>query len=164
MVKQNKRGQAAMEFLMTYGWAILVVLAAIGALAYFGVLSPDNFLPSKCTISPQFACKDWKVNSDGTILLQIQNNVGSTTSANISLSNDPSTCAVSGGDPLVEVAGVRNGADFGGTSGLIQINCTSGNTLVAGSKFAADITVVYWDPAGSGLTHTATGSLQAKVE
>lgn len=31
------RGGAVMEFLMTYGWAILVVLVAIGALAYFGV-------------------------------------------------------------------------------------------------------------------------------
>ena len=40
-----KKGQAAMEFLMTYGWAILVVLAAIAALAYFGVLSPARFLP-----------------------------------------------------------------------------------------------------------------------
>ena len=46
----SKRAQAAMEFLMTYGWAILVVLAAIGALAYFGVLSPDRFLPEKCTL------------------------------------------------------------------------------------------------------------------
>jgi len=32
MVNQ-KKGQAAMEFLMTYGWAILVVLIVIGALA-----------------------------------------------------------------------------------------------------------------------------------
>ncbi|MCJ7816861.1 MAG: hypothetical protein MUP55_03300 [Candidatus Aenigmarchaeota archaeon] len=36
-----------MEFLMTYGWAILVVLAAIGALWYFGVLSPSNFFPKQ---------------------------------------------------------------------------------------------------------------------
>ena len=33
----NKRGQAAMEFLMTYGWAILAAITAIGVLAYFGV-------------------------------------------------------------------------------------------------------------------------------
>lgn len=32
-----KKSQVAMEFLMTYGWAILVVLAGIGALFYFGV-------------------------------------------------------------------------------------------------------------------------------
>ena len=33
-----------MEFLMTYGWAILVLMVAIGALAYFGVLNPSNLL------------------------------------------------------------------------------------------------------------------------
>ena len=37
-----RKGQAAMEFLMTYGWAILVVLVVIGALAYFGILSPTT--------------------------------------------------------------------------------------------------------------------------
>jgi hypothetical protein len=33
---KNKKGQETMEFLMTYGWAILIVLIAIGALIYFG--------------------------------------------------------------------------------------------------------------------------------
>ena len=42
-MKGYKKGQAAIEFLMTWGWAVLVVLIAIGALAYFGVLSPDKF-------------------------------------------------------------------------------------------------------------------------
>jgi hypothetical protein len=54
----KRKAQAAMEFLMTYGWAILVVLVAIGALAYFGVLSPDRFLPEKCTGSSGFECLD----------------------------------------------------------------------------------------------------------
>ena len=39
--------QAALEFLTTYGWAILVVLIAVGALAYFGVLDLGKFLPEK---------------------------------------------------------------------------------------------------------------------
>ncbi|MBI1979078.1 MAG: hypothetical protein HYS62_03415, partial [Candidatus Aenigmarchaeota archaeon] len=42
MLAKQRKSQAAMEFLMTYGWAILVVLAAIAALAYFGVLSPEK--------------------------------------------------------------------------------------------------------------------------
>jgi len=49
----NKKGQndGAMEFLMTYGWAILVVLAAIGALAYFGILGgPLNCACTGCNI------------------------------------------------------------------------------------------------------------------
>jgi hypothetical protein len=34
------RMSPGMEFLMTYGWAILVVIAAFAALIYFGVLDP----------------------------------------------------------------------------------------------------------------------------
>ncbi len=34
---------------MTYGWAILVVLITIGALAYFGVLNPERFIPDMCS-------------------------------------------------------------------------------------------------------------------
>ncbi|MFH1636826.1 MAG: hypothetical protein ABIB71_00195, partial [Candidatus Woesearchaeota archaeon] len=64
-----KKGQAAMEFLMTYGWAILVVLIAIGALAYFGVLNPSRFLPKSCTISPGFSCEEFKVTTSGAQLL-----------------------------------------------------------------------------------------------
>ena len=55
----QKRAQAAMEFLATYGWAILVVLVVIAALAYFGVLSPSKFLPEKCTFQPGILCKDF---------------------------------------------------------------------------------------------------------
>ena len=37
---KNKKGQDAMDFLLTYGWAIMGALALVGALVYFGVLSP----------------------------------------------------------------------------------------------------------------------------
>ena len=33
----NKKGQATIEFLMTYGWAFMAAIIAIGILAYFGV-------------------------------------------------------------------------------------------------------------------------------
>lgn len=77
MRHNNKKGQAAMEFLMTYGWAILVVLAAISALAYFGVLSPDQFLPEKCTLQSGIACIDFRYDTATTaIQLAIQNSAG----------------------------------------------------------------------------------------
>ncbi len=43
-----KKGQAT-DFLMTYGWAILVVIGVIAALAYFGVLDPSKLLPEEVT-------------------------------------------------------------------------------------------------------------------
>lgn len=45
MKNMFSRGQAAMEFLITYGWVFLVILVAIGGFAYFGVVSPDNMMP-----------------------------------------------------------------------------------------------------------------------
>ena len=43
---KSRKSQAALEFIMTYGWAILVVLVAVGwALIGFGVLSPCKFYP-----------------------------------------------------------------------------------------------------------------------
>ena len=64
----NRRGQAAMEFLMTYGWAILVVLIALGALFYLGVFSPK--VPNICNIPAPFVCQDVKF-SDSTLILRV---------------------------------------------------------------------------------------------
>lgn len=61
---KKERSQAAMEFLLTYGWAIILVLVVIAALAYFGVLSPAKMLPGKCMFQIGFDCVDYTV--DGT--------------------------------------------------------------------------------------------------
>lgn len=54
-----KKSQVALEFLTTYGWAFLVVLVMIGALAYFGVLDPSNFLPEKCIFGAGIGCIEY---------------------------------------------------------------------------------------------------------
>ncbi len=66
-----KKAQAAMEFLMTYGWAILVVLVVIGALAYFGVLSPSTLLPEKCTFPVSVNCVDHSVSGSAVTLIML---------------------------------------------------------------------------------------------
>lgn len=48
--RENEHDSRLVEFLMNYGWAILVVLLSIGSLAYFGVLNPANLLPDYRTI------------------------------------------------------------------------------------------------------------------
>ena len=68
------KAQAAMEFLMTYGWAVLVILVAIAALVYFGVLSPDRFVPTKCFLPAGIACIDYNVETS-RIILENQPNV-----------------------------------------------------------------------------------------
>ncbi|MDI3473947.1 MAG: hypothetical protein PWR30_270 [Candidatus Woesearchaeota archaeon] len=75
---EGKRSQAAMEFLMTYGWAIMVVLLALGALAYFGVLNPENLLPERCTFPVGFQCADHSVDPTANeVRFRIVNGKGS---------------------------------------------------------------------------------------
>jgi hypothetical protein len=70
-----RRGQAALEFLTTYGWAFLVVLAMIGALAYFGVLEPTKFLPQRCQFGTELHCSEFAINDTNadSILFRLNN-------------------------------------------------------------------------------------------
>ncbi len=62
---------------MTYGWAILVVLIVIGALAYFGILNPSILLPEKCTLQMGLYCQDHRIDGQtGTITFDLQNGIG----------------------------------------------------------------------------------------
>ena len=62
---------------MTYGWALLVVLIAIAALASFGLLNPSRFLPDKAELSPGLTVVDFGSNN-GFITLIVNNGLGKT--------------------------------------------------------------------------------------
>jgi len=80
----HKKGQAALEFLTTYGWAFLVILVMIGALAYFGVLNPSRFVPDTCTFSAAFLCDDHVINA-GSVIVKLRNNIEAINITNITL-------------------------------------------------------------------------------
>jgi len=41
------KAQSAMEYLMTYGWAILIIAVVLGALFQLGVFNANNFAPKR---------------------------------------------------------------------------------------------------------------------
>jgi len=141
-----KKGQAAIEFIMTYGWAILVVLVAIAALAYFGVLSPDRFLPEKCTFPPGLACTDFTVSSTGMSLV-VQNSLGQDITMQ-SLTDVDGSCSLS------PAAALNNGD----STTYTLSSCTHGSS---GSRYSSDITIVY--TTSSGLNHTRVGQVTGRV-
>ncbi len=142
-----KRGQAALEFLMTYGWAILVVLVAIGALAYFGVLRPEKMLPEKCVISTGSGlfCDDYSA-SGTTVTLKIKNMLSETVNITaITLTATGETCLASTSVP--KSISADNSSTF-------DIPCS---TLVAGDKIKGDFTVTF--SKVDGLSKSTTGQL-----
>ncbi|MGC8538465.1 MAG: hypothetical protein ACP5MK_01180, partial [Candidatus Micrarchaeia archaeon] len=59
---QSKKLQSAMEYLMTYGWAILIIAVVLGALYQLGVFSPYTFAPK----APPGSCQVYRPNGPGT--------------------------------------------------------------------------------------------------
>ena len=145
----SKKGQAAMEFLMTYGWAILVVLAAIGALAYFGVLSPDRFLAEKCVLAGGVVCLDHTFDATNGFRLQIQNAAGfDMTAVAVELIGTGCT-AVSSAGPTTLADGVQATYHF----------ATCG---AATGKYKGDVVVNYTNSV-TNLPHTKKGTLVARA-
>ncbi len=63
--------QSAMEYLMTYGWAILVIAVVLGVLYSLGIFSPSNFAPKaqpgSCQVfRPNGPGTDYELNLEGT--------------------------------------------------------------------------------------------------
>ena len=56
------KSQSAMEYLMTYGWSILIVAVVLGALAYLGVFNPLYFAPK----ANPGSCQVFRPNGAGT--------------------------------------------------------------------------------------------------
>ncbi len=58
----NSRLQSAMEYLMTYGWAILIIAVVLGALFQLGIFNASTFTPK----APPGACHVFRPNGPGT--------------------------------------------------------------------------------------------------
>lgn len=142
----TKKAQAALEFLMTYGWAILVVLIAIGALAFFGVLSPDRFLPDKCILKTGLTCADHKV-TPGQVDIYLRNGLGDDITID--------SVTVQGCGSVAPGTIVANG-------GELEVNVPCAPALL-GNKFNGILNVTYTS-AISDFTRSNIGDLTASIE
>jgi len=60
--KASAKAQSAMEYLMTYGWAILIISVVLAALFQLGVFNPMTFAPK----APPGSCQVFRPNGPGT--------------------------------------------------------------------------------------------------
>ena len=127
-----KKGQAAMEYLMTYGWAILIVVVVVAALYAMGVFKPRG---TTVPCSPCFSYFAY-VDYDGTTLV---------------LTNGPREINITS---FTSTGGTVTVTD----PGAVPVVVTPGATIKA-TVPAGDVTITYVDQT-SGLTHTDTATLR----
>ena len=148
-----KKAQQAMEFLVTYGWAILIVLVVIAALAYLGILSPGRFLPSSCILMPGLGCTDFKVTSSG-IAITVMNGYGKKFDTfSITVQGNPEEPCV--GETLTAVEGLGNGE-------IETLTSTCAVAPAGGTRFKADLLINY--QTSGELVHSKIGSIATMVE
>ncbi len=70
---KQKKSQSALEFLITYGWAFLVILIMIAAMAYFDVFNIGNRIPGSCTFTQGLLCSELRIDSDASAYTINQN-------------------------------------------------------------------------------------------
>jgi hypothetical protein len=149
----ERKAQAAMEFLMTYGWAILAAVIVIGVLAYFGVFSPSTYVPNQCVVSAPFGCNAGVINQYTTlgyanVTLEVRNGGGEPLNATNIYISAPCNASLFVGMIAADELKTAN------------LNCTSNMTV--GSKFKGDITITY-RKASSNLDLSSSGTIVSKV-
>ena len=163
MIKSSK-SQSALEFLTTYGWAFLVILIMIAALAYFGILTPSKVLPNRCIIGPEFSCIDYQISATaGTFRLRLKNSLGEPIDVtSISFSTE-SSASYSGCTPS-GFSIPYNAWKSGNVSDLIWTGCTGGG-LIAGEKGKVLISIKYNTASGgASYTREAKGEVYSVVQ
>ncbi len=157
----QKRGQAALEFLTTYGWAFLVILIMIGVLAYFGILTPGKLLPGRCNFPPEFPCIDYQISATAnTFKLRLKNGLGEPIDVSaVNLSSEGVT-SYSCTAPALPTAWKS-----GETKDLTWTNCNSAAAgMVASEKGKVKAAITYNTvAAGSSYAREASGEVYANV-
>lgn len=178
-----KKAQSALEFLMTYGWAFLVILIMIGALAYFGVLNPQKFLPDRCNFGTQISCNTDMVVVNAadakTVVARLVNGVGQkiklynvgVTTPTVSFSACTgclvdATATACGNAPNIVGTAFANAVDWdNGVPKNIIFSCTGGASLSQGTKVRLDVNGK-WAVSGAAETFAKplSGEIYATVQ
>ena len=153
------KAQAALEFLMTYGWVIMVVLIAIGALAYFldfGKQCPPNFkfyTHGFYVADQKFIGSDASFDQAKNLFYIILKNtlIEKITLSEIAIKKKDIVC----GSLLLPDIGLNQGESTNQLIGKVtNINCQG----VSKACYNFDVEIKYRD-IDSGLTHIVRGTI-----
>lgn len=189
MNSRRMRAQSAMEYLMTYGWAILIIAVVLGALFSLGVFSGSALLGTTCIAQSGYLCSSMSFSHTyADIGLTFGQNTGTTWTgyvlgfapqgiattsgipqipANAYYTATASTTLPSGGSTTIAAA---SGINTVSSAGVLQIPANTGvGTQIVGTLWACYVTTGTITTSGvaftalSGCNYVAVATLSAKA-
>ena len=150
-----KKGQAALDFLMTYGWAIALVVIVAAALFALGVFDVSNFIGTKASGFSGVAIQGWSfTGSTGVLAVKLTNQVGQ----RVNVTGMSGVIGTS--TQTFNVSSLSSGLDTGATSG--QLNSSAFTVQGSGTGYQAVLTINYTD-LNSGFAASTKGTLTGKA-
>jgi hypothetical protein len=151
------KSQSAIQYLITYGWAILIVAIALAVFVALGVTKPGAFIGNSCIMQGDFTCGISSMATNGVITLSI---VQDTSSSILILgagcnATNPTTLTDTNLNLHANIAG----------NATITIQCYSGGSQFRGkigSSYTGLLSIEYIDEDTS-LPHYVSGKITAKV-
>lgn len=137
--------QSAMEYLMTYGWALLIISVVIIALVSIGVFN-GGLLGNQCTTAPGYTC-------------DIQSFSASTGNVVVTIGQDSGTPWTS-----AQILFINSSAESAAQAGLTPAMLAASNTLSNGLPSSTTITVSVpvFAPGSARVGQSITGYLWAE--
>ena len=143
-------GQSALDFLMTYGWALLVMALVIAGLFSLGLFDTGSFIGTRASGFVQVTPVGWRVTPAGALSVMFKNNAGT----DITITQVNATMGASPPISNSTAVPILNG-EQSGTLALGSFGAWSGSYTIR-------VTVSYNDSA-TGFSYTDAGTLSGRV-
>lgn len=152
----KKRAQLAVETLLIYGIAILIVMLAVGALVAFGVLDLGGLLPDQCQLGDALACENYVVLED-SVQLELRNTLGKNIqNFTIAIKGEGNNLGLWGCNETTYASYLYNGE----ISNVVTLDCDV--KAPVGKKIEGVMSVSFY-PVGSSIARSSTGKIRASV-
>ncbi|RLG18946.1 hypothetical protein DRN67_03705 [Candidatus Micrarchaeota archaeon] len=166
---KNRKAQAAMEYLMTYGWAILVIVVIIALLVYLRIFNIGQRVADRCDLPVGFTCTGMKLTDD-SFTVTIGNGFGE--KINICAITCDNTINADGVDAISTTDCDEEGEylaslDPGRNANMTSLGgCTdsSGALTTVGSRYHGKLFVQYMVKGDSGTARIVEGNILATVQ
>ena len=150
------KAQSALEYMMTYGWAILIIVIVAAVLYSMGIFNPSAASGNTSSGFGGFSVTSYSCSASKGISVTFGNNIGYT----ITPSATPLVLSSSGLASGVSLSSTASPVVPGGT--FTVKNGSAAPCGTAGSKYSLEFTFSYLD-SQNNLHYNTTGTVQGTV-
>lgn len=157
------KAQSAMEYLLTYSWALMIAAGVIAALFLLGIFTPNTTAGTGCVLIVGFSCPNVYVTSLGVATINILQATPypiNVTAIGCNTNSTPVHMQIPLNPPSNQIS-IQSGANYTFSS----IQCYAGGSAYSGSsgsEFTGYLIINYTNTQ-TGLPQTIIGKMFTRV-